>query len=80
MPPEVKGLWYVAASQSWKEYQPCRALAVPSCLVFPYNVNATVDDDEFSMARRERVFFLRITIVVHFFMVTLQFLERAWPW
>lgn len=65
---------------SWKEYRPCRALAVPSSPLFAYKAIAVVDEDEVCTSRRQWDVFLRVVVADLDFKVVMQFRERAWLW
>lgn len=71
---------YFAATASWKQYQLCRALSVPSIPVFAYKANTLVDKDEDGRVGVNRDVSLRVAVSDHCVMVNMQFLERVWPW
>lgn len=78
MAPEVKKRFCVATPPSWMEYKTCRALAVPSGLLFAYNANAIVDKNKVGTAGRKKNMFLQLLIADHVVIVIVQCLERAW--
>lgn len=73
VPTEERRRSHVATPASWKEYEPCRALIVPSGPVSAYKANARVDVDEECRIGRERDMFVRVAIVDHSVMVIMQF-------
>lgn len=80
MPLDERRRLYVATPQSWKEYESCHALTVPSSSVFAYKANVMVDEDELGTAGRQRDVFLRVTMPDHVVMAVMQFIKRAWLW
>lgn len=60
MPLEQKRGLYVATTSSWKDFKPCRALAVPRSPVVAYKEDVMVDVHEDRVVSIERDVYPRV--------------------
>lgn len=77
---EERRCLFVGVPPSWRGYEPCRALAVPTSLISAFKPNAMVDVDEAGTAGSGRDPYKQVALADHVVMVIMPILACAWPW
>lgn len=77
VPLEEKRLLYVAAPSSWREYEPCHAVAMPTNQVFVYKYNTVVELGAAGPLVSERCAYMQVAISDRVIIVVMHFLKRS---
>lgn len=71
-PAKDKRRLFVAMPATWKNFKPCRALAVPTSPVFAHKANTMVDAKKDKAVSIAQIVYLWVLIADHVVMVIMQ--------